>query len=248
MNVRKALIAETDAEPSRLSRGEPLDYRIIRSKRRRQTLAISIERNGAVVVRVPLRATQEAIHCFVKEKEYWIRRKLKQLHRQHEGWKPREFVPGESFLYLGQPYPLQVIQDETESRPLVLAEGLFRLKPGFQDRVQDLFTQWYQVQAETILRQRILHYQDKIQAYPRGERITSARYQWGSCSSKDRLTFSWRLIMAPLRIIDYVVIHELVHLRERNHSSRFWKIVEEHLPDYRERRRWLREHGDTLTF
>jgi predicted metal-dependent hydrolase len=222
---------------------EPVQYQIIRSKRRRRTLALFIERNGAVVVRVPLRVTQEAVHRFIKEKERWIHRKLIQIREHQERCKSKEFVPGERFFYLGQPYTLQMTQDDEDQRPLVFGDGLFRLKGDSRERTKDLFIQWYRDQAETIIRQRIRHYQDKIQVRPRGERITSAKHQWGGCSAKNTLTFTWRLMMAPLSVIDYVIVHELAHIREKNHSPRFWKIVEQELPDYRELRKWLRDHG-----
>jgi len=218
-------------------------YQIIRSKRRRRTLALCVERNGAVVVRVPLRVTQEAVHRFIKEKEHWIHRKLAQIREQQKHSKLKEFVPGERFFYLGQPYTLQMTQDDENQRPLVFGDGLFRLRAGFRDRTKDLFIQWYREQAETIIRQRIQHYQDRIQVRPRGDRITSAKHQWGGCSAKNTLTFTWRLMMAPLSVIDYVIVHELAHIREKNHSPRFWKIVEQQLPDYRELRKWLKDYG-----
>jgi predicted metal-dependent hydrolase len=226
---------------------ESFRYRIIRSKRRRRTLALFIERDGAVVVRVPLRVTQEAVHRFVKEKERWIHRKLNQIREHQERCESKEFVPGERFFYLGHPYTLQMAQDGEDQRPLVFGEGLFRLRAGFRERTKDLFVQWYRGQAETVIRQRIEHYQDRIQVRPRRERITSAKYQWGGCSAKNTLTFTWRLMMAPLSVIDYVVVHELAHIREKNHSPRFWKIVEQQLPDYRDLRKWLKDHGHLLT-
>ena len=225
---------------------EPVHYQIIRSKRRRRTLALSVESNGTVIVRVPLRVTRETAHRFVKEKKRWIHRKLKQIRERQGHWKPREFVPGERFFYLGQPCALQITQDEEDQRPLVFGEGLFRLRAGFREKAQNLFIQWYRDEAETVIRQRIQHYQDRVQVHPRGERITSAKYQWGGCSAKNTLTFTWRLMMAPLSVIDYVIVHELAHIREKNHSPRFWNIVEQHLPDYRELRKWLRDHGHLL--
>jgi predicted metal-dependent hydrolase len=225
---------------------ESIRYQIIRSRQRKRTLALFIERNGTVVVRVPMRVTREEVDRFVKEKERWIRRKVIQVRERQEHLKSKGFVPGEEFFYLGRPYTLKITPDENGQCPLVFRDDLFLLRADCREKAQDVFIRWYREQAETIIRQRILHYQDRVQVHPRGERITSAKYQWGGCSARNTLTFAWRLMMAPLPVIDYVIVHELAHIREKNHSPRFWKIVEQHLPDYRARRKWLRDNGHLL--
>jgi predicted metal-dependent hydrolase len=247
MNVRKLLSWMPLIEAPRLSRGETLDYRIIRSRRRRRTITLSVENNGRVVVRAPARMTSEAIGEFVEEREHWINRKLDQIRQQRARDEAKGFLSGDTFLYLGEGYPLSITRDGVDQEPLSFVDGEFRLQERAREKAKDLFVQWYKQQAVRTVRQRIDHYREKLQVTPRGERITSAKCQWGGCSAQDTLTFSWRLMMAPLSVVDYVVVHELAHLRERNHSSRFWKIVEQHLPDYRDRRKWLREHGHLLT-
>jgi len=98
----------------------------------------------------------------------------------------------------------------------------------------------------TNIRERVQFYSQTMHLSPQRERITSAKYQWGGCSSRNTLSFSWRLMMAPLPVIDYIVVHELGHIQEKNHSPRFWKIVETTLPDYRARRDWLKKYGHLL--
>jgi len=120
------------------------------------------------------------------------------------------------------------------------------LNERFKGDREALFVAWYKKQADTLIRQRIDRYREVMGIPSVQERITSAKYQWGGCSSRDRITFSWRIVLAPLPMVDYVVVHELAHLRERNHSSNFWKIVEAIFPDYRVRRQWLKEHGYLL--
>ena len=238
-----------DRNPSApgITLGEPLRYQIVRSKKRRRTLVLCVERSGKVLVRAPVRATQDAIHAFVIEKRRWIEKKLSQVRQEQIQHKPRAFLPGEKFLYLGKLYPLRITNATNGQPPLHLLEGEFHLTESIREKAKNLFMEWYRKEAEMIIRQRIGLYRDTLQVHPTKERITSARCQWGGCSARNTLTFSWRIIMAPLHVIDYVVIHELAHIREKNHSPKFWKIVEATLPNYRDHRDWLKQQGHLLT-
>jgi len=227
--------------------GEPLRYQIVRSKRRRRTLVLCVERSGKVLVRAPVRATQDAIHAFVREKRRWLEKKLSQVRQEQIQHKPKAFLPGEKFLYLGELYPLRITNSTDGHPPLHMREGEFHLTESVREKAKDLFVEWYRKEAGTIIRQRVGLYRDTLQVCLTAERITSARFQWGGCSAKNTLTFSWRIVMAPLHVIDYVVIHELAHIREKNHSPKFWKIVEAALPNYRDHRDWLKQQGHLLT-
>ncbi|MGZ3524935.1 MAG: M48 family metallopeptidase, partial [Thermodesulfobacteriota bacterium] len=112
--------------------------------------------------------------------------------------------------------------------------------------VRDLFIEWYKREAKEKIEGRVRYYSDRFRLFPKGTKITGAKSRWGSCSRDDRLSFSWRIIMAPVRIIDYILVHELVHIKEKNHSRNFWSALEKILPDYRERRLWLKENGHRL--
>jgi len=116
------------------------------------------------------------------------------------------------------------------------------------EKARELFMGWYRKEAEEKLVERVRYYSNKLQLFPKDIRITSAKYRWGSCSADDRLSFSWRIIMTSFKIIDYVLIHELVHIREKNHSRRFWTCLGSIVPDYRDCRRWLKENGSSLWF
>ena len=105
---------------------------------------------------------------------------------------------------------------------------------------------WYKGKAKAYIEERVRHYSGVLNLYPEHVRIGSARSRWGSCSHKNHLSFTWRLIMAPHSVIDYVVIHELAHIKEKNHSNRFWNLVEEIVPDYGTHRKWLRKKGHLL--
>jgi len=232
---------ESSAHPD-----EDFRYDIVRSRHRRRTIAITIERDGRVVVRAPAKAGRDTLHQFVQEKRPWIRKKLLQIRQERTDAHPRAFASGEKFFYLGDNYPLKVTDSLGGVPPLAFIGGEFRLNERFKGDRKALFVVWYKKQAETLIRQRIDRYREVMGIPSFQMRITSAKYQWGGCSSRDRITFSWRIVLAPLPMVDYVVVHELAHLRERNHSSNFWKIVEAILPDYRVRRQWLREHGYLL--
>jgi hypothetical protein len=225
---------------------EDFRYDIVRSRHRRRTIAITIERDGRVVVRAPAKTARDTLHQFVQEKKPWISKKLLQIRQERTDAYPRAFVSGETFFYLGDSYPLKVTYNLRGAPPLAFIGGEFQLNERFKGNRKALFVAWYKIQAETLIRQRIDQYREVMDIPSVQIRITSAKYQWGGCSSRDRITFSWRIVLAPLPMVDYVVVHELAHLRERNHSSNFWKIVEAILPDYRVRRQWLREHGYLL--
>ena len=239
MNSEQSI--ESSADPD-----EDFRYDVVRSRHRRRTIAISIERDGRVVVRAPAKTARDALHQFVQEKRPWIKKKLLQIRQERTDTHPRAFVSGETFFYLGDRYPLKVTYNLSGASPLAFIGGEFQLNERFKGDRKALFVAWYKKQAETLIRQRMDRYREVMDIPSVHARITSAKYQWGGCSSRDRITFSWKIVLAPLPMVDYVVVHELAHLSERNHSSNFWKIVETILPDYRVRRQWLKEHGYLL--
>ncbi len=213
---------------------------IIRSKRK--TLALIVEPDGSLIVRAPLRSSEKGVREFVEKHAGWIQRKqaeaLASLPRA-----PRQFSPGERFMYLGNAYPLEIVKGQ--KKPLLL-EGNFKLAESAQNNARLVFERWYRVQAKQILAERVQHYASQYEFQYRKIGITSARTRWGSCSADGSLNFSWRLVLAPLAVVDYVVVHELVHTVFHNHSRRFWKQVESIMPDYKERRKWLRKDGQQL--
>jgi predicted metal-dependent hydrolase len=214
---------------------------IVRTRRR--TLAIIVEDDGRLVVRAPLRTRDETINEFVKAKEKWI------LARQQKAWErarrftPKQYVSGEEFLYLGDLYRLRI--EDGQARPLVFNSG-FHLSRAAAPRAEAVFERWYRRQALRVMSERVALYAGSNGLKFSRIRITSARKRWGSCGAGGNLSFAWRLVMAPLPIIDYVVLHELVHLQHRNHSRRYWSKLKSILPDYRAREDWLDEHGYLL--
>jgi hypothetical protein len=216
--------------------------RIVRSPRR--TFALIVEDDGSLVVRAPLRASRAQIEQVVAEKAAWILSRQEAARRAAAEAPGRRFVEGELFLFLGQAYPLQVV--EAQRAPLVLDGSALRITRQALPQAARHLEGWYRQQARQVFNQRAAQYAQQHGFCYRQVRLSSARTRWASCGPKGDLNFCWRLVMAPLEVIDYVVLHELVHLAERNHSPRFWSRVESLLPDYRPRRAWLRANAARL--
>ncbi|MCL4529172.1 MAG: M48 family metallopeptidase [Chloroflexi bacterium] len=216
--------------------------KIIRSKRR--SIALIVEPDGRLIVRAPRRVSQEDIHAFVNEKENWIVKKQAEFKSAYPKFASKEFVEGEGFWYLGRLYPLTFSE---QHRPRLFLDGSFILSRTAYPNARAVFERWYREQALQIIPERVEHYAAKYGFTYKQIKITSARTRWGSCSTRGALSFAWRLIMSPLDVVDYVVAHELVHLRAHNHSKGFWGRVAEIMPDYKEKVKWLKINGHLLT-
>jgi predicted metal-dependent hydrolase len=214
--------------------------KLIRAKRR--TIAIIIERDGSLTVRAPKRAALQDIEQFIHEKTSWILRTRQRLQSVMEIPK-KKFVDGEKFLFLGNEYELKLTKPQ---RPALKFNDGFTLGSTSQKRAATLFTTWYKEQALLVFSARVNHYASLHGFTPQQVKVTSAKTRWGSCSSNGNLNFTWRLVMAPLEVIDYVVIHELAHLKVKDHSSKFWRLVESIDPQYKSKRKWLRLNGEKL--
>ena len=215
--------------------------KIVRTKRR--TLAIEVSRDAKLIVRAPQRMPQETIDRFVAQKSGWIEKKKREARKKRAAAAPKRFENGEKFLYLGRSYPLKIV--ENGKMPLSFDNG-FALSQNRRIDARSLFVEWYKIRAKEAIKERLLYYSGLSDIEFTLFRITSAQKRWGSCNSKGNLHFAWRLVMAPLPVVDYVVVHELVHIVEKNHSTRFWCRVERILPDYSKRRAWLRNNGSLM--
>jgi predicted metal-dependent hydrolase len=216
--------------------------RIIHS--RRKSFALVVEPDGSLTVRAPLRAAHAQIEHLVQEKSDWIQEKQEWLRRHPDAYLPKNYKTGELFYYLGKTYPLEIVPT---ARPLLqLKNGRFLLAQTALPRAIEVFSHWYRDQARQIIGQQV-----KVRASEQGWvfrslHITSANRRWGSCGVKGTLNFSWRLVMAPPAVIDYVVVHELVHLEIKNHSRSYWERVAQILPEYKKQIAWLKSNGRRL--
>src|SRR3989339_988745 len=200
--------------------------KIIRSKRR--TLALQINKYGDLIIRAPLRMPLDLIHKFVNEKESWILKHQQSVQERLSRKKEKQFLHGEEFFYLGKKYKLNIIDS---LHPLfAFGDDGFFVSESNVPKAKQLFIRWYKKQAELKITGRVEQYSKILGIDYKKIKITSGRNRWGSCSGEGNLSFSWRLVMAPLHIIDYVVLHELTHIKERNHSKRFWNKLNKAFP------------------
>lgn len=214
--------------------------RIIRSRRR--TVALEITPDARLVVRAGLRTPHAHIERFVSEKRRWIARKLAEAAARPRPL-PKNFTEGEAFPYLGREYALSVI-DGAQSA-LRLAER-FLLARRRLPQARETFVAWYRREAARVIGERVMARSAASGIAHAGWKIGGAAKRWGSCGGRNTLNFSWRLVMAPPEVIDYVVAHELAHVEHKDHSRRFWRRVEELCPRYGECERWLKDNGHAL--
>lgn len=214
---------------------------IIRSQRK--SLALIVQTDGKIIVRAPQHLSQRKILDFVDQKNSWLEDQLTQLKKRATTNNHHKFLEGEKFFYLGDQYPLTF--KKSQKPPLSLHTS-FILNLDDQPNAKRLFEKWYRQHAAQLLPQRTADYAKQFGFHFTRVNITSARTRWGSCSSRGSINYSWRLIMAPLAVIDYVIIHELVHTQIPNHSQAFWSKVEQIMADYRAHRLWLKNNGILL--
>jgi len=208
-------------------------YKLIRSKRK--SLALSVDDEARLVVRAPLKLPQRDIEAFIERKALWITRRQKQVAEDAARFREFSLKEGESILLYGE---VHVIKRSNISK-ISVEENLI-LMP--QSTTLEGFTKWMRSKAKKLIRGRVAYYAELMGANYAAVRVTSAKRRWGSCGAKNTLNFSWRLVMCPRWVIDYVVVHELCHIAFKNHSPEFWQYVARHMPNYKEARSWLRKN------
>jgi predicted metal-dependent hydrolase len=212
---------------------------IIRSKRR--TIALVITKDATLEVRAPLNVSFNLIEKFIAKKRSWIEKKKDLVNKNRIHTLPKEFVNGERFMCEGNTYKLQL----TDCEDIYLSEVLHFPKKLLPQAKQYL-TCWYKNRALKKVVERANYYTNITKLQYKTIKITNAKNSWGSCSSKGSLNINWKLIMAMPNVLDYVIVHELIHLVERNHSKLFWSKVRLIVPNYKEQEEWLKKNGNTL--
>lgn len=215
--------------------------RIVRSNRK--TVALQITENGTLIVKAPVDADEKVIWNVIERHRYWIEKRKSEIESRDTRVLPKEFVDGEGFLYLGKYYRLHIV--EGQDVPLKFENG-FYLSMSALPEAKRLFIEWYKKAAYEKIAERVNWWAQKRGFKYNKVNITDAQKRWGSCSSNGNLNFSWRLIMAPLSVVDYVVVHELAHLEEKSHNKAFWTIVKLLMPDYKKYEDWLRKNEHLL--
>lgn len=208
--------------------------RIVKS--RRKTIALVIDSDAELIVRAPFYASTSDIMRFVEAKQDWIVRKTQEMKQKKEERPKLALQEGETIPYLGR--ECKIFRGLTRK---ICFDGKAFLLPQSQDADKKLI-QWYKKRATVILQERVATIAESMQVSPAGVKVTSAKTRWGSCSGTDHLNFSWRLIMCPPEVVDYVVVHELCHILHKNHSKSFWESVGRVDALYQEHENWLKEN------
>jgi predicted metal-dependent hydrolase len=203
-----------------------------------------VERDRKVVVRVPKDASEEVVAAAIESKRFWIWQKLRDPHKYPDPAPHKEYVSGETFLYLGQHHPL--VLTKGESGVVRLIGNRFEMAVSDKPNGDSLFRAWYLSQAKEKLRPRIAAMATEIGVRYTRIHVRDLMYRWGSCTPGGTLSFNWRIMQAPMVVVDYLIVHELAHVLEPNHSQDFWNIVAVHVPSWLKARNWLKQHGGRL--
>ncbi len=216
--------------------------------RNRRTLAIYVRPPGNIKVYSPVDIPEREIRDWVRSKGKWIVEKLEKVRYLDPEKLKKRFVDGESFLFLGKNYDLKIIINRRKIPKVFFNNNIFNLEISIfeKEKLRKAMEKWYRKKAEIIINDRVEIYSGKIGRRACSVMVKQQKRRWGSCNTKGNLYFNWRLAMAPPEIIDYVVVHEMSHLVHADHSKSFWDKVGYILPDYKNRRKWLKENGVKL--
>lgn len=199
---------------------------------------------GAVSIAVPVELPEIRIKKILQEKNRWIKEKL-YLHQQTMPVSEKEFISGEAFPYLGCNYRLKIVSGPFLPTKLIHGSLVVTLPKdsGTSNMVRSSLVRWYKLQAERRFAEKVVRYAKIVGVRPTAVGVKAFKSRWGSCNVRGEILFHWKVIMAPHRIVDYVVVHELCHLKHHDHSPAFWKSVERIIPDYLECKEWLKMVG-----
>ena len=215
-----------------------MNYQVIRSKRK--TLSLQINQDAELIIRAPQRISDKDIQAFITEKSHWIEKKQQQVKSLIS--QKYHFEEGEMLLYLGNNYPLTI----SRNRGTLSFNGkAFELGVDY-DEASTVFKEWYKQKFREIALPRIDYFANRHNLQFNDVRLKAQKTLWGSCSSNNNLNFNYCLMMAPMSVIDYVIVHELSHTAHKNHSSDFWGLVESILPEYKLAKKWLKDNGHKL--
>lgn len=210
---------------------------------RRKTLGLVVERDKSVVVLAPTGTSREVLDAFVEKKKFWLFEKINYSPKFGKPKPETPFTSGKAISYLGKNYKLDVVKEAVDG---IAFQGKFLIAEHNLQRGKAILEQWYKQKAKEKITPLVERYARQLGVEYNDILISDLKYRWGSCTLKGNLNFNWRLIKAPQFVINYVVIHELAHLIELNHSERFWNIVRVQMPNYLEAKEWLRGNGEWI--
>jgi predicted metal-dependent hydrolase len=219
------------------------DIRYTLKRSKRKTASIYVERDGRVTVIAPEALPDKQIEKVLEQKRRWIYKSLAEWHDLNATRVERQFVNGEGFLYLGRSYRLKLVPKQQES--LLLKDGHFCLRADLRPAAKAVatFKDFYRDKGLVRINERVDFFKARMAVEPKSVKILDLKNRWASWTPGGNLNFHWKCMMSPAKILDYIVVHELAHLIYPDHSKKFWNEVDKLLPDFLERKEWLRVHG-----
>lgn len=215
---------------------------------KRKTLEIKIDYPDVIKVAAPIGASESRVMDIVRKRSGWIEDKLRLLAEKPQPEDTsRKIENAEIYLFAGKEYIMRLIDEPKQKKPqAVLTENellVFLPDEPKQEDIKNAIKSLYKKEGLELIRSRVGHYQNNFDRSPAGVRVKEQKKRWGSCTFKNELLFNWRIAMAPLHIIDYLVVHEMAHMIQKDHSKKYWDIVGNIMPDWKARRLWLKENG-----
>jgi predicted metal-dependent hydrolase len=210
-----------------------LEFEVRRSHRRR-TLGLTVDRSGELVVHAPDTAGEDELEQWVQKKLMWVHRKLALKEEMRPNSRSPEYVSGEMFFYLGRGYRL--VLTDRQAASLMFDGQRFTLCRDARDRAEEEFRKWYMATGTEWITRRVKLLTRRTATAPSRIAVRDLGFRWGSCGQNDVLSFDWRLLQLPVRLVDYIICHELLHLRIPNHGAEFWALLDGVQPDWRERK------------
>lgn len=223
-----------------------IDFNIVFKERK--TMSIEVEPSGEVTVISPLELNENIILEKVKPKANWIVKKQYEVNSININKINREAVSGESYLYLGRNYSLLIEDKDSKEITVKLFRGKFIVSTYTRDQeeIKSALEKWYRKKTLLRVKERVNYFKEYFSVKPKEIKVKEQKKRWASCTSNNELLFNWRCSMAPANVLDYIVVHEMVHILYKDHSSEFWDKVASIIPDFESRRNWLRENGIKL--
>lgn len=216
-----------------------LDIAITRSKRK--TVSIFVERDGSVSARVPEDITEEELNVVIQSKEYQIHKNLAEWTQLNAQKIERDYVNGQSFLYLGRNYRLQLTDEVFKG--VKLKNGYFIISKENKGKAKDYFIDFYKEKLREKLKPIINRYKGQLGVEPQEVKVMELQHRWASCTSNGNLNFHWKCAMAPIDVLNYIAAHELVHIIHQNHTKAFWNDLDKIIPNYDKQVQWLKLNG-----
>ncbi|WP_211231353.1 M48 family metallopeptidase [Halonatronum saccharophilum] len=214
--------------------------------RNRKTLEIGIEPPDNIKVISPQGTSEEEIIKLVKSKAKWIIQKLYEFRDVEYRTRQKEYINGENFIYLGRNYSLEIIDDQDINKAEAkLYQGKFYIRTNTKNReeLKEAMEKWYRAKTLEQVSKRIDYFQPYFSVKPNSIKVKEQKKRWASCNANKDLMFNWRCSMAPANVLDYIVVHEMCHMVHLNHSKEFWDLLERVMPEYRQRKEWLKNYG-----